>query len=131
MRIKALPLSQSKEEKRTEGVITIQRGKDSWNQRPQTSGSSTPPLTCAPHMHARLHAHYHPPTPPLQRTHRRHHRRQHCPPPPSHLLPRVTCSLTTTPHPCIPLAYKIFPTSSLNPHIAQSKNTPDKNPSAK
>ena len=48
MRIKALPLSQSKQEKRTEGVITIQRGKDSWNQRPQTSGSSTPPLTCAP-----------------------------------------------------------------------------------
>jgi hypothetical protein len=48
VRIKALPLSQSKQEKRTEGVITIQRGKDSWNQRPQTSGSSTPPLTRAP-----------------------------------------------------------------------------------
>jgi hypothetical protein len=29
VRIKALPLSQSKQEKRTEGVITIQRGKDS------------------------------------------------------------------------------------------------------
>ena len=52
VRIKALPLSQSKQEKRTEGVITIQRGKDSWNQRPQTSGSLTPPLT-----RARLHAH--------------------------------------------------------------------------
>jgi hypothetical protein len=31
VRIKALPLSQSKQEKRTKGVITIQRGKDSWN----------------------------------------------------------------------------------------------------
>ena len=68
MRIKALPLSQSKQEKRTEGVITIQRGKDSWNQRPQTSGSLTPPLTRAPRTRARLHAHYHRPTPPLQRT---------------------------------------------------------------
>jgi hypothetical protein len=52
MRIKALPLSQSKQEKRTEGVITIQRGKDSWNQRPQTSGSLTPPLTRAPRTRA-------------------------------------------------------------------------------
>jgi hypothetical protein len=59
VRIKALPLSQSKQEKRTEEVITIQRGKDSWNQRPQTSGSLTPPLTCAPRTRARLHAHYH------------------------------------------------------------------------
>jgi hypothetical protein len=48
VRIKALSLSQSKQEKRTEEVITVQRGKDSWNQRPQTSGSSTPPLTRAP-----------------------------------------------------------------------------------
>jgi hypothetical protein len=63
VRIKVLPLSQSKQEKRAEGVITIQRGKDSWNQRPQTSGSSTPPLT-----RACLHAHYHRPTPRLQRT---------------------------------------------------------------
>jgi hypothetical protein len=57
VRIKALPLSQSKQEKRTEGVITIQRGKDSCNQRPQTSGSLTPPLTRAPRTCARLHAH--------------------------------------------------------------------------
>jgi hypothetical protein len=69
VRIKALAVSQSKQEKRTKGVITIQRGKDSWNQRPQTSGSLTTPLT-----RAHLHAHYHYPTPPLQRTHRRHHR---------------------------------------------------------
>jgi hypothetical protein len=52
MRIKALPLSQSKQKKRTKGVITIQRVKDSWNQRPQTSGSLTPPLTRAPCMRA-------------------------------------------------------------------------------
>jgi hypothetical protein len=52
VRIKVLPLSQSKHEKRIEGVITIQRGKDFWNQRPQTSGSST----------------HHSPVPPLQRT---------------------------------------------------------------
>jgi hypothetical protein len=68
MRIKALPLSQSKQEKRTKGVITIQRGKDSWNQRPQTSGPLTPPLTLAPRTRARLHAYYHCPTPPLQCT---------------------------------------------------------------
>jgi hypothetical protein len=106
VRIKALPLSQSKQEKRTKGVITIQRGKNSWNQRPQTSGSSTPPLTHAPTRVPRLQPS--PPTPPLQRTHRHHHRRQHQPPLPlSCLLPRVTCSLTTPPHPCIPLAYKI------------------------
>ena len=76
VRIKALPLSQSKQEKRTEGVITIHRGKDSWNQRPQTSGSSTPPLTrapphacpppCAlPPPHAPLCSALPPPTPPL------------------------------------------------------------------
>jgi hypothetical protein len=71
VRIKALSLSQSKQEKRTEEVITVQRGKDSWNQRPQTSGSSTPPLTRAPPPPAcvpRLHAHYHHPSPPFQRT---------------------------------------------------------------
>jgi hypothetical protein len=101
VRIKALPLSQSKQEKRTEGVITIQRGKDSWNQRPQTSESLTPPLTRAPHTRARLHAHYHRPTPPLQHIHRHHCRRQHQAPlsPPSHPLPRGTYSITTTPHP--------------------------------
>jgi hypothetical protein len=78
VRIKALPVSQSKQKKRTKGVITIQRGKDSWNQRPQTLGSLTPPLTRAPRTRACLHAHYHrpmplcsalpPPMPPLQRT---------------------------------------------------------------
>jgi hypothetical protein len=105
VRIKAIPLSQSKQKKRTEGVITIQRGKDSWNQRPQTSGSLTPPLTRAPRTRARLHAHHHRPTPPF------------CSAPttitasntttPSCLLPHVTCSITTTPHPpSTPLAYK-------------------------
>jgi hypothetical protein len=100
MRIKALPLSQSKQEKRSEGVITIQRDKDSWNQKPQTSGSSTPPLTLAPP--ARVPASMRTTTapPPLQRTHRRHRRRQHRPPfPLSRLLPRGTCSITTTPPP--------------------------------
>ena len=85
VRIKALPLSQSKQEKRTEGVITIHRGKDSWNQRPQTSGSLTPPLIRAPCTRAPppttapcpLYSALPPPTPPLQRTHRHHHRRQH------------------------------------------------------
>jgi hypothetical protein len=75
MRIKTLPLSQSKQKKRTEGVITIQRGKDSWNQRPQTSGSLTPPLPRAPRTralppcalpppHALFAAHPPPPLPP-------------------------------------------------------------------
>ena len=99
VRIKALPLSQSKQEKRTEGVITIQRGKDSWNQRPQTSGSLTPPLTHAPCTRACLHAHYRRPRPlcsaptaPIVTGNR--------PPfPLSHLLPRVTYSITATPHP--------------------------------
>jgi hypothetical protein len=71
VKTKALPLSQSKQKKRTEGVITIQRGKDSWNQRPQTSGSSTPPLTRAPRMRACLHAHYHHPSPPFTSHYRR------------------------------------------------------------
>jgi hypothetical protein len=34
-------LSQNKQKNSAEEVITIQRGKDSWNQRPQTSGSLT------------------------------------------------------------------------------------------
>jgi hypothetical protein len=140
MRIKALPQSQSKQKKRTEEVITIQRGKYSWNQRPQTSESLTPPLTLVPRTRARLLAHYHrstplcsalpPPMPPLHRTHRLY-RQQH--PPPSHLLPRVTCSITATPHPpehhlacCSPIKP---PASSLNSHPKQ--NTPDKIPSAK
>jgi hypothetical protein len=110
VRIKVLPLSQSKQEKRTEGVITIQRGKDSWNQRPQTSGSSTPPLTrappphsclppCAlPPPHAPFAAHYRHPCPLLQRTHAIVTGNR--PPfPLSHLLPRSTYSITTTPQP--------------------------------
>jgi hypothetical protein len=137
--IKALPLSQSKQEKRTEGVITIQRGKDSWNQRPQTSGSSTPPLTRAPRTRARLHAHYHRPTPPLQRTTaahpplqrtHRHRRRQQAPSPLSHLLPRVTCSITTTPHPpehpFSPI--KPPPPAPSTPISLKAKHTLDKSP---
>jgi hypothetical protein len=140
MRIKALPLSQSKREKRTVGVITIQRGKDSWNQRPQTSGSSTPPLTRAPRTRARLAAPHplcsalHPPMPPLQRTHRCHHRHQHHPPP--LVSPTVVCHLLhhchSAPEHHLTCSSPIKPsTSSLNPHLAQSKNTPDKIPSAK
>ena len=137
MRIKALPLSQSKLKKRTEGVITIQRGKDSWNQRPQTSGSLTPPLTCAPRTRARLHAHYHRPTPPLQRTtathppfqraHRCHHRRQHQAPSPC----RTCCRVAPTPSPLLRnrtplLAYK---TPHQLPQLpTRSKHTPDKSP---
>jgi hypothetical protein len=141
MRIKALPLSQSKQKKRT-GVITIQRGKDSWNQRPQTSGSSTPPLTRAPRTRARLHAHYRHPcplcsAPPLshpllQRTHRRHYRQQHRPP-----LHRTCCLVSPAPSsplrtrapPRILVAYKTSHTNSLSSHPKQ--NTPDKTPSAK
>ena len=98
VRIKALPLSQSKQEKRTEGVITIQRGKDSWNQRPQTSGSLTPPLTRAPCTRARLHAHHHRPTPPLQRTTAAHATFAAHPPPlppatPSPIVPAASCHL--------------------------------------
>jgi hypothetical protein len=115
--IKALPLSQSKQEKRT-GVITIQRGKDSWNQRPQTSGSSTPPLTHAPRTRARLHAHYYHPTPPLQRTTAAHAPFAAHPPPPSPPatpFPHRTCCLVSpTPSPPLrtrapTLAYKTPP----------------------
>ena len=109
MRIKALPLSQSKQEKRTEGVITMQGGKDSWNQRPQTSGSLTPPLTRAPRTRARLHAHYR--RPPPFAAH---------PPPPSSSAPgplplrRTYCHVAPTPSPLLrnqtpPLAYKTTP----------------------
>jgi hypothetical protein len=106
VRIKALPLSQSKQKKRTKEVITIQRDKDYWNQRPQTLGSLTPPLTRAPRTRARLHAHYHRPTSPLQRTHRRHHRRQHRPPLPL-VAPAASCHMlhhyhSTPPPPSTP-----------------------------
>jgi hypothetical protein len=117
VRIKALPLSQSKQKKGTEEVITIYRGKDSWNQRPQTSGSSTPPLTCAPRTrapppttaHAALCSALPPPTPPLQRTHR-HYRQQHHPP---SIAPAASCHLIRHPPlhtprapPSVPLTYK-------------------------
>jgi hypothetical protein len=133
VRIKGLPLSQSKQKKRTKGVITIQRGKDSWNQRPQTSRSLTPPLIRAPRTRARLHAHYHRPTPPLQRTTATHALFCSAPTaivagnrPPS---PCRTCCLVSPapslplhpPPPSTPLAYKTTPTSSLNSHLAQSK----------
>jgi hypothetical protein len=121
VRIKALPLSQGKQKTRTKRVITIQRGKDSWNQRPQTSGSLTPPLTRAPHTCARLHAHYHRPTPPFVAH-----------PPPSSpatgplplVAPAASCHLlhhyhsTPPEHPRSPIKP---PTSSLNSHLAQSK----------
>jgi hypothetical protein len=128
MRIKALPLSQSKQEKRTEGVITIQRGKDSWNQRPQTSESSTPPLTRAPRTHALppttaprpLCSALPPPTPPFAAH-----------PPPSSpatcplplVAPTASCHLlhhhhSSPEHPHSPINP---PTSSLNSHLAQSK----------
>jgi hypothetical protein len=141
MRIKALPLSQSKQEKRTKGVITIKRGKDSWNQRPQTSGSLTPPLTRAPRTRALPPCALPPlPTPPfcsalsppmhpLQRTHR-HYRQQHHPP---FITPAASCHLlhhhhSAPKHPRSPIKP---PTSSLNSHLAQSKNSPNKIPSAK
>jgi hypothetical protein len=143
VRIKALPLSQSKQEKRTEGVITIQRGKDSWNQRPQTSGSSTPPLTRAPRTRARLHAHYHHPRPPLQRTttaappplqrtHRHHCCRQHQAPP----FPSVACAATwhLLHHHHSALEHHLAYRSPIKlPHQlpqlpTRSKHTPDKSP---
>jgi hypothetical protein len=113
VRIKALPLSQSKQEKRTKGVITIQRGKDSWNQGPQTSGSLTPPLTRAPRTRAHLHAHYHRP-PPFA---------AHPPPPsspatPSSPSPCYTCCLVS-PAPSPPLRTRAPPHISLaykSPH---------------
>jgi hypothetical protein len=123
VRIKALPLSQSKQEKRIEGVITIQRGKDSWNQRPQTSGSSTPPLTLTPRTRARLHARYRRP-PPTFVAH---------PPPPSssaigppspcracyRVAPAPSPSLhTPRAPPSVLLAYN--PPSSLSSHPKQS-----------
>jgi hypothetical protein len=100
VRIKALPLSQSKQKRTTKEVIIIKRDKDSWNQRPQTSGSSTPPLTCAPRTRARLHAHYHRPTPSFA---------AHPPPPSSPATaplhrPATSCHLFHhhTPHPSTP-----------------------------
>jgi hypothetical protein len=123
VRIKALPLSQSKQKTRTEEVITIQRGKDSWNQRPQTSGSLTPPLTrdppctlasppCAlPPPHAPFAAHPSPPLPPAT-------------PPPLHrtcclVAPAPSPPLRTRAPPCIPFAYKT-PNNSLSSHPKQS-----------
>jgi hypothetical protein len=135
VRIKALPLSQSKQEKRTKGVTTIQRGKNSWNQRPQKSGSSTPPLTRAPRAraappcappppHFPFAAHPPPPSPPATPSplpivvfaatwHLLHHRHSA---PEHHLAYRS---------PIKP------PTSSLNSYSTQSKTLPIKIPSAK
>jgi hypothetical protein len=125
MRIKALPLSQSKQKKRTEEVITIQRGKDSWNQRPQTSGSLTPPLTRAPPAHVPASMRTTTPTPlcsaptPSSPT--------TGPPSPCH----TCCLMSPTPSPPLrtrapTLAYKTSRTSSLSSHPKQ--NTPDKSP---
>jgi hypothetical protein len=137
-----LPLSQSKQEKRTEGVIPIQRGKDSWNQRPQTSGSLTPPLTRAPPARMpRLHAHYHRPTPPLQRTTAAHAPFAAHPPPLSPTTPFPTPSCTrcriapATSSPPLhtrapPLAYK-FPHQLPQSPSRSKQNSPDKIPSTK
>jgi hypothetical protein len=125
VRIKALPLSQSQQEKRTEEVITIQRGKDSWNQRPQTSGSLTPPLTRAPCMRA-------PPPYALSPPHAHHHyRRQHQPSFPS-VASAASCHLlhhhhSTTEHPHSPIKLP----HQLPQFPSQAKHTPDKIPSAK
>jgi hypothetical protein len=132
VRIKALPLSQSKQKKRTKEVITIQRGKDSWSQRPQTLGSLTPPLTraslhaCPASMRSTTAPHplwsaLPPPMPPLQHTHRIHHCRQHQPPP----LHRTCCRVAPAPSP--PLAYK-FPHQLPQFHPTQSKTPPIKPP---
>jgi hypothetical protein len=138
MRIKALPVSQSKQEKRTKGVITIQRGKDSWNQRPQTSGSLTPPLTRTPRTRARLHAHYHRPTPPFATHYRRPRPFAAHPPPSSPATPaplplhRTCCRVVPAPSPPLrtrapPLAYKT-PTGSLSSYSAESKTLLIKSP---
>jgi hypothetical protein len=134
VRIKALPLSQSKQKKRTKEVITIQRGKDSWNQRPQTSGSSTPPLTRAPHTRAS------PPTtpcPPLQRTTAAQAPFAAHPPPLPLATPsphRTCCLVSPAPSPPLhTLAYRSpikFP-HQLSQFPSQAKHTPDKIPSAK
>jgi hypothetical protein len=127
VRIKALPLSQIKQEKRTKGVITIQRGQDSWNQRPQTLGSLTPPLTrvprtralppCAPPPpHFPFVAHPPPPLPPAT-------------PSPLH---RTCCLVSPAPSP--PLHTLVYrspiksPTSSLSSYSAKSKTLPIKYP---
>jgi hypothetical protein len=90
-----------------------------------------PPPCALPPPHTPFAAHYRHPRPLLQRTHR-HHRRQKAPLPMPRLLPRVTCSITTTPHPPEhPRSPITPPTGSLNSHLAQSKNSPDKIPSTK
>jgi hypothetical protein len=118
VRIKALPLSQSKQKKRTKGVITIQRDKDSWNQRPQTSGSLTPPLTCAPRTRARL------PAPD---------RRPRPPPGGSPSPCRTCCLVSPTPSPPLrdrtpTLTYKTPPPAPSTPILLKAKHTLDKIP---
>jgi hypothetical protein len=137
VRIKALPLSQSKQEKRTEGVITIQRGKDSWNQRPQTSGSFTPPLTLAPRMRDPPPCALLPPsTHPLCSTPTTIIVSNTKPPSPYHVCYRVALAPSPPLHtprapPRILLAYKTPPPAPSTPHSLKAKHTPDKIPSAK
>jgi hypothetical protein len=115
-------LSQSKQEKRTKGVITIQRQRF---LEPETTNIRViDPTThpCPPAYVPRLHAHYRRPPPFLQRT----------PPPLSpetpspSIAPAASCHLLRHCHsaPKDHLAYHSPikpPTSSLNPHVAQSK----------
>jgi hypothetical protein len=140
VRIKALPLSQSKQKKRTKEVITIQRGKDFWNQRPQTSGPLTQPLTLAPRTRARLLAHYHHPTPPLQRTTATHTPFTAHPPPLPPATPsplhRTCCLVSPAPSPPLctrapPLAYKTPHQLPQTPILLKAKHTHDKIPSTK
>jgi hypothetical protein len=119
MRIKALPLSQSKQKKRIEEVVTIQRGKDSWNQRPQTSGSSTPPLTHAPTCVRRLHAHHHCPHPLCSAPTATIVAGNRPPSPPSHLR-RVA------PTPSPPLRTRAPPPAPSTPISLKENHTPDK-----
>jgi hypothetical protein len=96
MRIKALPLSQSKQKRGQkllpyiEAKILGTRDHKHQGHRPH---HSLVPLARV----CRLHAHYRRPCPlcnaPTAIT------ASNTIPPPSHLLPRVTCSITSTPHP--------------------------------
>jgi len=137
VRIKALPLSQSKQKKRTKGVITIQRQRflepETTNIRvidPTTHPCpphACPPPCALPPPHAPLCSALPPPTPPLQRTHRHHHRRQHQAPSPY----RTRCRVAPTPSPLLrnrtpTLAYK--PPHQLPQLPTRSKHTPDKSP---
>jgi hypothetical protein len=136
VRIKALPLSQSKQEKRTEGVITIQErqrflGPEATNIRvvdptthPCPPHACPPPCALPPPPHPLCSA----PTativagnmlpPPLvvfsAAWHLLHHR---------HSSPRAP--------PCMLLAYKTPTLAPSTPNSLNAKHTPDKIPSAK